>query len=72
MIFYFNFLICSQRDPVSSYIFNLCAKIMDQMINQNKIIIGIKIGKDKVCLLQFADDTVIFLDGSEKSLKYAT
>lgn len=42
------------------------------MINQNKIIIGIKIGKDKVCLLQFADDTVIFLDGSEKSLKYAT
>ena len=42
------------------------------MIRQNKTIIGIKIGKNNVCLLQFADDTVLFHDGSEKNLKYAT
>lgn len=41
------------------------------MIRQNKNIRGIKIGKEKVCLLQYADDTVLFLDGSEKSLKSA-
>ena len=30
-----------------------------------------KIGKETICLLQYADDTVIFLDGSEKSLMSA-
>ena len=41
------------------------------MIRQNKNIKGIKINKEKVCLIQYADDTVLFLDGSEKSLKSA-
>ena len=59
---------CRQGDPVSSYIFNLCAEIMGLLIRQNKDIKGIQIGKE-VKLLQYADDTVIFLDGSEKSLK---
>ena len=44
---------------------------MGQMIRQNKNIRGIRIGKERVCLLQYADDTVLFLDGSEKSLKSA-
>lgn len=60
---------CRQGDPVSPYIFNLCVEIMGYMIRQNKNIKGIKIGKEKICLLQYADDTVLFLDGSEKSLK---
>jgi hypothetical protein len=27
---------------------------------------GMKIGKEKVCLLQYADDFVLFLDGLQK------
>lgn len=36
---------------------------------QNGIFSGIKIGKEKVWLLQYADDAVLFLDGSEKMFK---
>ena len=61
---------CRQGDPVSSYIFNLCAEVMGLLLRQNKDIKGIKIGKE-VKLLQYADDTVIFLDGTEQSLKSA-
>ena len=62
---------CRQGDPVSPYIFNLCVEIMGMMIRQNKNIRGIRIGGEEICLLQYADDTVIFLDGTEKSLKSA-
>ena len=62
---------CRQGDPVSPYLFNICVEIMGHMIRQNKNIRGIRIGKERVCLLQYADDTVLFLDGSEKSLKSA-
>ena len=41
------------------------------MIRQNNNIKGIKIEKETICLLQYADDTVLFLDGSEKSLESA-
>jgi hypothetical protein len=44
---------------------------MGHIIHQNSNIRGMKIGKEKVCLLQYADDTILFLDGSEKSLKSA-
>ena len=57
---------CRQGDPVSPYIFNLCVEIMGMMIRQNKDIQGIRIGREKICLLQYADDTAIFLDGTEK------
>ena len=62
---------CRQGDPVSPYLFNLCVEIMGLMIRQNKNIKGIRIEKETICLLQYADDTVLFLDGSEKSLKSA-
>ena len=62
---------CRQGDPVSPYIFNLCVEIMGHMIRQNINIKGIKLGKEEVRLLQYADDTVIFLDGTQKSLKSA-
>lgn len=44
---------------------------MGHMIRQSINIKGIKIGKEKNFLQQYADDTVLFLDGSEKSLKSA-
>ena len=62
---------CRQGDPVSPYLFNLCFGIMGLMIRQNMNIKGIKIEKETICLLQYADETVLFLDGSKKSLKTA-
>ena len=61
---------CRQGDPVSPYLFNLCVEILGHMIRQNKNIKDF-LNKEKVCLIQYADDTVLFLDGSEKSLKSA-
>ena len=62
---------CRQGDPISPYLFNLCVEILGILIRQNKSIKGIYIGGKEFCLLQYADDTCIFLDGSDKSLKSA-
>lgn len=43
---------------------------MGIMIRQNRIIRCIHIQKE-YCLFQYADDTIMFLDGTEKSLKAA-
>ena len=62
---------CRQGDPASPYIFLLCVEIMGLMIRDNKNISGIKLFDYEYKLLQYADDTTILLDGSEKSLKAA-
>ena len=62
---------CRQGDPISPYLFNLCVEILAIMIRENTSIKGIMIGDREYCLLQYADDTCLFLDGSEKSLKSA-
>ena len=62
---------CRQGDPISPYLFNLCAEILGIMIRRNKSIKGITVSGKEFKLLQYADDTCIFLDGSEKSLKSA-
>ena len=55
-----------QGDPVSPYLFILCAEILGKMVRKNKEIKGISInGKE------YADDTQMILDGTEKSLKAA-
>lgn len=59
---------CRQGDPLSPYIFLLCAEILSLMLKENKDIKGIKIANIEYKLSQFADDTSLFLDGSEKSL----
>ena len=46
-------------------------EILGIMIRENKSIKGIVIGKEEFCLLQYADDTCLFLDSSEESLKSA-
>ena len=59
---------CRQGDPISPYIFILCVEILGKMIRNDKNIQGIKINDKIFKLCQYADDTQIFLDGSEKSL----
>ena len=60
---------CRQGDPASPYIFNLCVEIMAILIRKNVDIKGININNKEYSLIQYADDTTIFLDGSQKSLK---
>ena len=44
---------------------------MRLMIRQNNNKKVIKIEKESICLLQYADDMVLFVDGSGKSVKSA-
>ena len=60
---------CRQGDPISPYVFTLCAELLSQSIVNNKGIKGINIEGRERKLNQFADDTSLFLDGSKKSLR---
>ena len=62
---------CRQGDPLSPYIFILCAEILALMIRNNKEIKGIKVGTEEHLISQYADDTTLTLDATEKSLKFA-
>ena len=59
---------CRQGDPLSPYIFIICAEFLANKIRHNKNIKGINIKNSEHKISQYADDTSIFLDGSEKSL----
>lgn len=60
---------CRQGDPISPYIFILCAEVLGHMIRKDNSIRGITINEKHFKLSQYADDTQVFLDGSEQSLK---
>ena len=59
---------CRQGDPLSPYIFLLCAEILGILIRKNKDIKGIKIDDTEYLISQYADDTSIILDGTPESL----
>jgi len=59
---------CRQGDPISPYIFILCAEILATKIRNNNNIKGIKIGNTEYKFSQYADDSSVLLDGSSKSL----
>ena len=55
-------------DPVSAFLFILCAEILGIMIRNNMNISGIIIDGKEHKLSQYADDTLFLLDGTSKSL----
>lgn len=60
---------CRQGDPISPYIFILCVEILGILFRKNINIKGIIIGQVELKITQYADDTGLFLDGSEHSLR---
>ena len=60
---------CRQGDPIAPYLFIICSFFLTAMVNQDKLVKGIKLGKEEVKIIQFADDTTIFLDCTEGSLQ---
>ena len=60
---------CRQGDPISPYIFILCAEILGKMIRNNNDIHGIIIDHKEYKISQYADDTQLFWNGSENSLR---
>ena len=56
-----------QGDPLSPYLFLICAEILSIMVRQNDTIRGLKIADEELLLSQYADDTAFFLDGSRES-----
>ena len=61
---------CRQGDPVSPYIFLICSEILAHMIRQSDRIKGYSLLDEEQKLGQFADDTMLFLDGSKDSFEY--
>ena len=62
---------CRQGNPISPYLFILCAEILGKMVRKNNDIKGIIINGKEYKLSQYADDNQLILDGTEKSLKAA-
>ena len=60
---------CCQGDPTSPYISILCAEVLSHMIKKDINIKCIFINNKEFTLSQYGDDTQIFLDGSEMSLR---
>ena len=59
---------CRQGDPLSPYLFVLCAEVMSILLRHNDQIKGITIDDVEYLLSQYADDTTLILDGSARSL----
>lgn len=59
-----------QGDPLSPYLFILCAEILANAIKNDPHIIGIKVNQLNFVVSQYADDTIILLDGSDVSLRH--
>ena len=58
-----------QGDPASGYLFNLAVSLLTEQINASNNLTGIQIDDShEIRISQYADDTILFLDGSTKSI----
>ena len=60
---------CRQGDPLSPYIFILCAEILSLMLRKSQHVKGIKISNVEFLISQYADDTSLTLDPTEQNLR---
>ena len=60
-----------QGDPISSFLFIMCADILTLLVENNQNIKGIYINNEQFKISQFADDTTLLLDGTQASLQAA-
>ena len=60
-----------QGCPLSPYLFILSVEILADAIRKNTDITGISINNNQIKISQYADDTTLILNGSEKSLTTA-
>ena len=61
---------CRQGDPISPYIFLICSEVLAHMIRQNDNIKGYTLFGQEIKISQLADDTSLFLGGSQNSFEY--
>ena len=58
-----------QGDPGSGYLFNLAVSILAEQINKSTNLAGMQIDRNnEVRISQYADDTILFLDGTDTSV----
>ena len=60
---------CRQGDPILPYLFIICAEMLGLAIKSSNKISGVIINDIENRIGQFADDTSLYLDGSNKSLE---
>jgi hypothetical protein len=58
---------CRQGDPISPYLFILCAELLACKIRETDKIKGIKVNQTECKISQFADDTTLLLEGDKDS-----
>ena len=59
---------CRQGDPISPYLFEICAELLSHVIRGCKDVKGIQIGEMEMKVSQYADDTTLLLNGDKHSL----
>ena len=60
---------CRQGDPLSPYLFIIGVELLSLYIKANPDVSGVKVNGIEPLISQYADDTFLMLDGTEKSLK---
>ena len=60
---------CRQGDPLSPYLFIIGVELVSLKIKSNSNIKGIIVNNTESLISQYADDTFLVLDGSERSLQ---